>query len=177
MPTPEQHARASIDELLTAAGWAVQDRATSNLSAARGVAVREFPLHTGFADYLLFVDRRAIGAVEAKAIGIPLSGIEPQSARYGAGLPSTLRAWQRPLPFLFESTGVETFFTNGLDPQPRSRRVFAFHRPETLAEWAADGRREVSSPTAQDGEPGGGPCPYGHCADGCNRCRPCVRAG
>lgn len=38
-----------------------------------------------------------------------------------------------PLPFCYESTGVETRFTNGLDPEPRSRNVFAFHRPETLA--------------------------------------------
>ena len=82
MTNPEQQARVHIDELLTAAGWAVQDRSRVNLSAARGVAVREFPLATGFADYLLFVDRQAIGAVEAKAVGTPLSGIEPQSGKY-----------------------------------------------------------------------------------------------
>ena len=82
MTNPEQSARVHIDELLTAAGWAVQDRSRVNLSAARGVAVREFPLATGFADYLLFVDRQAIGAVEAKAVGTPLSGIEPQSGKY-----------------------------------------------------------------------------------------------
>jgi type I restriction enzyme R subunit len=144
MTTPEQRARQTIDTLLTAAGWQVQDRAALDLSAssrqalgaARGVAVREFPLKTGFADYLLFVDRRAIGAVEAKAEGMPLSGIEPQSEKYGAGLPAVPPAWRKPLPFLYESTGVETFFTNGLEPDARSRRVFAFHRPETLAEWA-----------------------------------------
>jgi type I restriction enzyme, R subunit len=79
MTTPEQRARQTIDALLTAAGWQVQDRAALNLSAARGVAVREFPLKTGFADYLLFVDRQAIGAVEAKPEGMPLSGIEAQS--------------------------------------------------------------------------------------------------
>jgi type I restriction enzyme R subunit len=75
MTTPEQRARQTIDALLTAAGWQVQDRAALNLSAARGVAVREFPLKTGFADYLLFLDRKAIGAVEAKPEGMPLSGI------------------------------------------------------------------------------------------------------
>lgn len=32
---------------------------------------------------------------------------------------------------------METRFTNGLEPDPRSRPVFAFHRPETLAEWLA----------------------------------------
>ncbi|MFN8483224.1 MAG: type I restriction-modification enzyme R subunit C-terminal domain-containing protein [Anaerolineae bacterium] len=109
-----------------------------NLGAGRGVAVREFPLKTGFADYLLFVDRKALGAVEAKAQGMPLSGVEPQSAKYGAGLPDALRAWRRPLPFLYESTGVETFFTDGRDPDPRSRRVFAFHQAATLAAWAQE---------------------------------------
>ena len=122
----------------------MQDRAEINLGAGRGVTVREFPLKTGFADYLLFVDRRPIGAIEAKAEGIALAGVEPQAEQYGAGLPDNLNAWHRPLPFLYESTGVETFFTNGLDPEPRSRRTFAFHQPETLAQWAEKG--EVTSP-------------------------------
>ena len=137
MPTPEQIAREQIDQQLEATGWLVQDHAVMNLYAGRGVAVREFPLKTGFTDYLLLVDARAIGAVEAKKVGTTLSGISHQSARYSAGLPDLPRAWRKPLPFLYESTGVETYFTNGLDPEPRSRRVFTFHRPETLAEWAA----------------------------------------
>ena len=138
MPTPEQRARQNIDELLQQCGWIVQDRAEINLGAGRGVAVREFPLKTGFADYLLFVDRRPIGAIEAKAEGIALAGVELQAEQYGAGLPDNLNAWHRPLPFLYESTGVETFFTNTLDPEPRSRRTFAFHRPETLAQYASE---------------------------------------
>jgi type I restriction enzyme R subunit len=138
MTRPEDRARENIDKLLKSAGWVIQDYAELNLRAARGVAVREFPLKTGFADYLLFVDRKAIGAVEAKAEGIPLSGVEAQSAKYSAGLPDLPPAWRKPLPFLYESTGVESFFTNGLDPEPRSRRIFSFHRPETLAEWITD---------------------------------------
>jgi len=43
--------------------------------------------------------------------------------------------WQAPLPFAYESTGVEMQFTNRLDPDPKSRNVFAFHKPETLLEW------------------------------------------
>jgi type I restriction enzyme R subunit len=142
MSSPEERARQNIDNLLTAAGWRVQSRDALDLSASLGVAVREFPLKTGFADYLLFVDRKAIGAVEAKAEGTPLSGIESQSEKYSAGLPAIPPAWRKPLPFLYESTGVETFFTDGLDPEPRSRRVFAFHKPETLQEWA---REEVGA--------------------------------
>jgi hypothetical protein len=138
MATPEAQARQHIDELLSAAGWHIQGRDQIDLGAARGVAVREFPLRTGFADYLLFVNRKAISAVEAKPVGTPLSGVEAQSEKYGAGLPNIPPAWHRPLPFLYESTGVETFFTDGRDPQPRSRRVFAFHQPATLLAWATD---------------------------------------
>jgi len=39
------------------------------------------------------------------------------------------------LQFLYESTGIETYFRDERDPHPRSRRIFAFHRPETLAIW------------------------------------------
>ena len=124
---PEERARHNIDNMLQASGWQAQDRHAINLGAARGVAVREFPLKTGYADYLLFADRKALGAVEAKPEGIPLSGIEQQSEKYSTGLPNKVQAWHTPLPFLYESTGVETNFTSHLDPDPRSRRVFHFH--------------------------------------------------
>src|SRR3954447_8634887 len=136
--TPEQRARQDIDADLIAAGWLVQDRAELDLTAGRGLAVREFPMKSGFgfADYLLYLDRKAVGAVEAKAEGT-LSGVEAQSAKYAAGLPDNLPAHRRPLPFLFESNGSVRFFTNGLDPVPRSRQMFNFPRPEMLAEWTA----------------------------------------
>jgi type I restriction enzyme R subunit len=135
--TPEAKARIDIDKLLAQAGWQVCGMGDFNIHVAQGVAIREFPLNPGFgfADYLLYVNGKACGVIEAKKAGAILSGVETQSGRYSQGLPSSLPAWQRPLPFLFESTGVETHFTNGLDPQPRARGVFAFFRPELLAEW------------------------------------------
>ena len=137
--TPEARARLNIDALLEQAGWRVCNVADANIHGAQGVAIREFPLNPGhgFADYLLYVNGKACGVIEAKKEGVPLKGVEVQSGRYAQGLPTALPAWRRPLPFLFESTGVETQFTNGLDPQPRSRRVFAFFRPELLAQWLA----------------------------------------
>ena len=133
--TPEAKARQTIDALLAQAGWHVCDMADANIHAARGVALREFPLNSGYgvADYLLYIDGRAAGVIEAKKAGSTLTGVEVQSARYAKGLPESLPAWLRPLPFSYESTGIETHFTQGLDPQPRARSVFAFHRPETLA--------------------------------------------
>jgi len=125
-PAPEQEARQAIDQLLQAAGWVVQDVKATNIHATRGVALREFPLPGyGFADYLLYVDGKAAGVIEAKKAGSTLTGVEVQSARYTQGLPAGLPRWHNPLPFCFESTGVETRFTNGLDPEPRSHNVFA----------------------------------------------------
>lgn len=136
-PNPEQLAREQIDALLEAAGWLVTSVTQANIHGSRGVAIREFPLVDGlsFADYLLYVDGKAAGVIEAKKAGSTLIGVEIQSNRYAKGLPQTLPAWRRPLPFLYESTGVETRFTNGLDSHARSRSTFAFHRPETLASW------------------------------------------
>ncbi len=136
-PDPEAKARLLIDAALDAAGWEVQDRADMNLAARRGVAVREFKMKSehGFADYLLFVDERPVGVVEAKPAGYTLSGVQVQAKKYSEGLPDELSPPIRPLPFLYSSTGTETLFLNDLDPDPRSRRVVSFHRPETVAEW------------------------------------------
>ena len=97
----------------------------------RSVSLR-FP-GFGFADYLLYIDGKAAGVIEAKPVGTTLTGVEVQSGKYTQGLPAGLPRWHNPLPFSYQSTGVETRFTNGLDPEPRSRNVFAFHRPEILA--------------------------------------------
>ena len=136
--TPEQRARRAIDANLEAAGWLVQRRDEMDLSAGLGIAVTEFPMKPGFgfADYLLYIDRIAVGAIEAKATGT-LTGVEAQSAKYSYGVPSGLSVHANPLPFLFESNGAVIRFTNGSDPVSRSRQIFNFPRPETLAEWMA----------------------------------------
>jgi type I restriction enzyme R subunit len=138
--TPEQEARETIDKMLDQSGWDVQDVENANIHAKKGVAIREFPLDKGhgFADYLLYVDSKAAGVIEAKKVGNTLTGVEIQSDKYKTGLPEDLPAWYRPLPFCYQSTGVETRFTNDLDPVPRSRDIFSFHRPETFEEWLND---------------------------------------
>lgn len=113
MGNPEQDARRQIDRLLVQAGWHVCDADQTNITAHRGVAIREFPLPGhGFADYLLYVDGKAAGVIEAKKEGVTLSGVETQSAKYTQGLPPGLPCWHNPLPFAYQSTGVETRFTN-----------------------------------------------------------------
>ncbi|NNG01241.1 MAG: DEAD/DEAH box helicase family protein [Desulfobacteraceae bacterium] len=150
--TPEQEARQKIDDLLEKAGWALQDVKTANIHGSRGVAIREFPLERGFgfADYLLYVDGKAAGIIEAKREGTTLSGVEIQSEKYTEGLPESLPAWFRPLSFHYQSTGVETRFTNRLDPEPRARNLFAFHRPETFVEFL---ETPVQSQKGNAGEP------------------------
>ena len=148
--SPEARARVRIDQMLVASGWAVQSTAAVNLGQSRGVAVREFvmkPAH-GRADYLLFLDGRAAGVVEAKKEGATLTGVEWQNAKYVDGLPDPLEpAVEGGLAFVYESTGTETRFTNRLDPDPASRPVFSFHRPETMLGWLDEVRRYPTAPT------------------------------
>jgi type I restriction enzyme, R subunit len=134
--TPEEKARADIDHMLVDSGWNVQDKDAVNLSASRGVAVREVSMKRGHGetDYLLFVDSKAIGTLEAKPQGFPLTGAEPQSAKYGTGAPAGVPVWNTPLAFCYESTGTETHFTDNRDPYPCARETFSFYRPETLVE-------------------------------------------
>lgn len=136
MQPPEKRARANIDVMLKQCGWVVQDYKQLDLSAGRGVAVCEVPLKRGRCDYLLLVDRKPIGVVEAKKEGVTLSSVAFQSGFYATHLPDFLaKIAPGQLPFLYESTGIETFFRDERDPHPRSRQLFAFHRPETLAKW------------------------------------------
>src|SRR5688572_9786276 len=135
MPDPEQLARQEIDALLGPCGWIVQDRNAVNLSASRGVAVRELTFKGGEPDYTLFVDGKAIGTIEAKPAGHSLTGVQEQSEKYVKGVPFGMAAWRSPLSFSFESTGNETLFTNRLDPVPHGHNVFAIHRPEMLVEY------------------------------------------
>ena len=135
--TPETKARVLIDQKLEQAGWLIQDMKQLNLGAGLGIAVREYPTDTGPADYVLFVNRAAVGVIEAKRdeAGESLTITETQTARYAN---ATLK-WRKddtPLPFLFEATGQIIRFTDGRDPVPRSREIFHFFKPAHLAEWA-----------------------------------------
>src|SRR5947208_15828131 len=136
MPSPEELARQKVDKLLNECSWILQNRSTINLSPGQGIAIREALLKDrDEVDYLLFVDGKAIGTVEAKPEGFTLTGVEEQSGKYGKNLLDVYGKWREPLPFAYESTGIETQFTNQLDPLPKSHSVFAFHKPETHLEY------------------------------------------
>ena len=134
--TPEQAARDSIDEMLSQTGWFVQDKKKIDFNAGLGIAVREYQTDAGPADYVLFIGKKPVGVVEAKPEdwGQKITTVEEQSADYA----SAKLKWvnnKEPLPFVYESTGVLTRFTDGRDPKPRSREVFSFPRPETMRDW------------------------------------------
>lgn len=133
---PEQIARDHIDKQLLACGWLIQDKSKINLGVGQGVAVREYQTDVGPADYVLFVDKKPVGVIEAKKkdAGVNLvTDVENQSADYASAKLKYLN--NDPLPFVYESTGEITRFTDYRDPKPRSRNVFTFHRPETFAKW------------------------------------------
>ena len=140
--TPEQIARDKIDDMLIKAGWLVQSKDKVNLSAGIGIALRETNTESGSADYILFVNSNAVGVIEAKAedLGYKLLQVEEQSVRYSK---DAIKIGQFTLesekPFVYESTGTVTRFTDYRDPKPRGRNVFWFHKPQTLAEWIKKG--------------------------------------
>ena len=134
--TPEQIARDVIDEMLSQAGWMVQNNNQINFNASLGIAVREFQTDAGFADYVLFIDNKPVGVVEAKPEdwGQKITTVEEQSGRYAASQLKWVKN-KEPLLFVYESTGVLTRFTDRRDPRPRSREIFNFPRPETIRDW------------------------------------------
>ena len=136
---PEEQARVLIDEQLVAAGWIVQDRANIDLVNNLGVAVREVIMEkwAGRADYVLYVNRKMVGVIEAKPQGTTLMAVQWQSHRYSKGLTDSQSKSavliNGELPFIYEASGSETNFTNVFDPEPRARHIFNFQKPETLA--------------------------------------------
>ncbi|WP_294539191.1 DEAD/DEAH box helicase family protein [uncultured Rhodoblastus sp.] len=153
---PEDLARVAIDRSLAACGWLVQSKAEMNLGAGPGVAVREFQTASGPVDYALFVGRKLCGVVEAKPEGMTLSGFSEQAARYIADVPKHLIREEGQVRFEYVSSGSETIFRDHADPEPKSRPVFAFHRPETMERWLKESatlRRRLQSmpPLLPDG--------------------------
>ncbi|MBT3039310.1 MAG: DEAD/DEAH box helicase family protein [Candidatus Thiodiazotropha sp. (ex Ctena orbiculata)] len=137
----ETQTREAIDRNLTDAGWVIQDKKRINLYESLGVAVREMDTDTGPADYMLFIDGKACGIIEAKREGTDLGGVAEQSARYATSHIKFIERWvaeDQPLPLLYEATNHEIRFRDERDPHPRSRNIFHFHRPETLLNWLQD---------------------------------------
>jgi len=131
--TPEQKARDKIDQQLQQAGWSVQDKDNINWHKSKGVAVRKYYTDDGKEmDYTLFVNRKPVGVVEAKRKeeGQKITVHERQAEDYARSKLKYLD--NNNLPYVYESTGELTKYTNLRDPKPRAREVFNFHKPDTF---------------------------------------------
>ena len=149
---PEDKARHEVvNPALEEAGWVIQHFKTANVHESKGVAVEYFPMGWGVgeADYVLFLNGEAAGVIEAKKEGETLVGKEPQSSRYARGFPKDFSFIALPLPFVYETSGSETRFTNLWDPRPRSREVFHFHTPEELENWVQTGKETLRKKMAE----------------------------
>lgn len=132
--SPEEKARIEIDKQLNAAGYVVQDMSELDLSAGKGVVVREYPTDTGEVDYLIFINQQPVGIIEAKSITKGEKLIieaEDQTRRY---VNSKFLYFNKnvDIRFVYESTGEITRFTDYNDIKFRSREIFTFHKPEEL---------------------------------------------
>ena len=133
---PEQIVRDNIDKQLLECGWIIQDKNKINLTEALGIAIREYPTAIGPADYVLFVNKIPVGIIEAKREeeGVRLSMVENQSQAYATAKLKHLN--NDPLPFVYESTGIVTLFTDSRDPKPCSRLVFTcIPHPFVMNRW------------------------------------------
>lgn len=132
---PEQIARDNIDAALVRCGWVIQSIKQVNLNAGIGIAVKEYLTDVGPADYVLFVEGKPCGVIEAKREeeAHKINIHEDQAEGYANAKLKHLK--NEPLPFVYISTGEVTRFTDFTDPKPRAREVFSFHRPETLRDW------------------------------------------
>lgn len=131
--SPEEKARLKIDKQLNECGYVLQDMSEINPSASKGVIVREYPTDTGPVDYLIFIDKKPVGVIEAKEINKGeklVVEVEKQTNRYKN---SKFKYYDDvDIRFIYESTGEITRFTDYHDVDYRSREVFTFHSPEEL---------------------------------------------
>lgn len=132
MPDPEQITRQEKDSLLGPCGWVVHDKRAANLAASLGVAEHELTFKTGEPDHTFFFDQKAIGTIDAKPAGHPLTDVEEQSERDMAEVPFTTAAWAFSSRFSYPSRAGKSRFTNNIDSESRGGPIFVSHKPETL---------------------------------------------
>ena len=137
--SPEEKARLIIDKKLKEAGYAVQDVKEFNPKAALGVVVRGWQTDSGSADYMIFIDKRPVGVIEAKAHdkGESLTTVAEQTRRYAE---SELKYVKRDVDirFAYEATDILVHFCDYHDKQYKTRQIFSFHQPKQLKEWMDD---------------------------------------
>lgn len=134
---PEERARLEIDRKLQDAGWLVADRKHYSPSIS-AVAITESILRGNLeADYLLFIEGKAIGVIEAKKADTSLSElVAEQAENYTRKLLPWYQYWQKPLPFVYLSNGKELLFRDIRNGSSDYQPLLQMHSPRELAKMA-----------------------------------------
>lgn len=133
--TPEEKARVKIDQMFEDAGWQVVDRDFYS-PAITAAAIREGLMKGNHeADYLLFINGKAIGVLEAKRAEVDVNSdmVCEQAAMYAHGVPKCYQTWQKPLPFAFQSNGEETYFRDFRDKDGDLQLLNRIFTPKELS--------------------------------------------
>lgn len=111
---PEEKARVIIDRMFEEAGWKVVDRDkyVPNMTA---VAIREgLMVGNREADYLLFLNGKAVGVLEAKRIETDINSdiVQEQARLYTRSCPKWCQAWfpNIPLPLAYVANSRDLMF-------------------------------------------------------------------
>ena len=111
---PEEKARVIIDRMFEEAGWKVVDRDkyAPNMTA---VAIREgLMVGNREADYLLFLNGKAVGVLEAKRIETDINSdiVQEQARLYTRSCPKWCQAWfpNIPLPLAYVANSRDLMF-------------------------------------------------------------------
>lgn len=137
---PEQKARVKIDQMLKDSGWTVVPRDDFTPDAVNAQAVEENLMKGNLeADYILYLDGKAIAVLEAKREENKL-GLEvaEQAQNYGNILPDWVQAWKTPLPFIFLCNGDLLLFKDMREAKPSYKVIKKMFTPKEIVNLAGD---------------------------------------
>ena len=137
---PEEQARKKIDEMLADAGWYICDR-NHFTSDHNAVALTEGLLNGNLeADYLLFLDGRIAGVLEAKRPEVDLAKIAgPQAVHYTFEIPEDYPCWSGTRPIVLLSNGETILLRQTFHERGGEHDVYtplpSMPTPKECAEW------------------------------------------
>ena len=149
--TPEQIAREKIDRMFADAGWAVVNR--DNYSPEISAVAIEEGLMKGNceADYLLFINGKAVGVLEAKRreVDVTASIVADQAEHYAKSVPNWCQAWFNPLPLAYVSNGNELYFRDLRNPDSQYEALKKIHTPKEITRLLGINDYYAALPTLQ----------------------------
>lgn len=132
---PEEIARQKIDLILQDAGWYVCDRKDFS-TEHNAIALREALMKGGKeADYLLFIDGKAVGVLEAKREEDKLgANVSLQAESYCRKPMGWYSVYEKPLPLVYISNGYKILFKNLRNKDEDYTEIKTFHSPKKIVD-------------------------------------------